>query len=56
MRETSVFMCQNGHLHYCDEEPKKCKFCKSLKFGQIGVTVEVEDDDDVPNEPRYSSY
>jgi len=56
MRNTNVFMCNSGHLNYCDEEPKKCKFCDSKKFGKIGVTVEVEDDYGVPDEPRYSNY
>lgn len=56
MRNTNVFMCNNGHLNYCDDEPKKCKFCTSTEFGQIGVTVEVEDEDDVSSESSYDNY
>jgi hypothetical protein len=56
MKETNVFMCNEGHLVYCDDEPKKCKFCDSTKFGRLGVTVELEDDDDVSSESGHDSY
>lgn len=48
MKKTNVYMCSNGHLHYCEDPPKICKHkkCGSTEFGLVSRNFELEDVDD----------
>jgi len=57
MKKTNVYMCSKGHLHYCDDEPEKCKHknCDSKSFGLVSTDFELEDDNGVSEESRYNN-
>lgn len=51
METKTVYMCNNGHLHYTKTPPEKCKFCGDTNFGLIvsnmeGYSVPEESRDD----------
>ena len=57
MKTTHVYMCSKGHLHYCDDPPKRCKHqgCDSTDFGVVSNDFEMEDDDGVSGESEHDS-
>jgi hypothetical protein len=40
MKNKTVYMCNNGHLHYGDIQPEKCKYCGETNFGLITSSME----------------
>ena len=48
MKKINVYMCSNGHLHYCEEPPEVCNYqkCGCKDFGLVSRDFELEDVDE----------